>query len=98
MNSKNKSNGFYLGVVIGFFGYLIQVTYSENVTTNNVIAVLFESFVFSLFSGALFWLGTSALSGRGHADIENADDEPVKRVQTNEKVVGNGSKKHNKPL
>ncbi|WP_124917000.1 hypothetical protein [Alteromonas flava] len=92
MISNSRRNGFYIGVVFGFFGYLIQVTYSEDVSANNIAPVLFESFAFSLFSGVLFGLGTSALSGRGHADMANADDEPFKRVQTSEKVVDNDGK------
>ena len=85
-------NGLYLGFVVGFLGYLIQATSGSEILKPSISAILFEPFAFGAFSGVLFWLGTLALSGRGHADIANAEDEPVKRAQTNEKIIGNDSK------
>ena len=87
VSSIKTKNGFWLGAGVGFLGYLIQKT-SEG-ELSSIYNLLLESLAFGLFAGVLFWLGTSALSGRGHADIANSEKEKIRPEPNKEKVMGN---------
>ncbi|WP_218352261.1 hypothetical protein [Alteromonas lipotrueiana] len=90
MSSSKTKSGFRLGAAIGFLGYLIQKT-SEG-ESSSIYFLLLESLSFSLFTGALFWFGTTALSGKGHADIANSEKETINPEPNKEKVIGKDNK------
>ncbi|MEI8640649.1 hypothetical protein P4S68_04170 [Pseudoalteromonas sp. Hal099] len=78
----NKSrNGFYIGAAIGFFGYMIQATNGADPKQLGIVELLIDSFTFSLVSGCIFFLGVSALAGRGHADNINSENATLKLGQ-----------------
>lgn len=87
MSSSKTKNGFWLGAGVGFLGYLLQKASEEE--SSSIYNLLLESLAFGLFAGVLFWLGTSALSGRGQADITNSEKETISPEPNKEKVIGN---------
>ena len=92
----NKSrNGFYIGAAIGFFGYIIQATNGADPKQLGIVELLIDSFTLSLVSGCIFFLGVSALAGRGHTDNINSEkhDIEIRAKLNNEVVTHNTSKK-----
>lgn len=67
-----RRSGFYIGFAVGFMGYMVQKSSGKTIIDLSPTELLFESFVFALFSGGLLLLGVSALAGRGHADNVNS--------------------------
>ncbi|AEE21869.1 hypothetical protein Glaag_0907 [Glaciecola sp. 4H-3-7+YE-5] len=67
-----RRSGFYIGFAVGFMGNMVQKSSGNTIIDLSPTELLFESFVFALFSGGLLLLGVSALAGRGNADNVNS--------------------------
>jgi len=85
----NKTrNGFYIGAAIGFLGYLIQATTGVTPKELDITELLFDSFIFSMVSGCIIFLGVSSLAGRGHADNINSQKRDSEiRERLNQEVA-----------
>ncbi len=83
-----RRSGFYIGFAVGFMGNMVQKSSGNTIIDLSPTELLFESFVFVLFSGGLLLLGVSALAGRGNADNVNSQkyDGEI-RVKLNKEVA-----------
>ena len=74
---------------------MIQATNGADPKQLGIVELLIDSFTFSLVSGCIFFLGVSALAGRGHADNINSEkrDIEIRAKLNNEVATHNTSKK-----